>query len=112
MRTVWLPTLLALLLAAGSAPASEPGHHGWPWGLGRPACPTCPDDYQPKCLPAGPRPVCGRGADDYCAKPLPCVRGVTCVGRDDYCRRPFPCLRLDCYPAWFTCGAPSGTAPR
>ncbi|MFL5340396.1 MAG: hypothetical protein ACJ8F7_09615 [Gemmataceae bacterium] len=104
MKRLSLAIALAVIVA-GHAAAGDPA---WPWWCvlypaHRP-CPSCPDDYCPKPLPCvrGTPPGC---ADDYGLKPLPCVRGVSCLGANDYCpKRPVavPC----CYPPWYKCVPP------
>ena len=46
-----------------------------------------------KCWPNCVKMVC---CDDYCPKPMPCVRQVGCGVCDDYCRKPEPCAREVC----------------
>jgi hypothetical protein len=75
-----------------------------------PACYNCPDDYCQKPLPCV-RPVCGSLPDDYCPKPLPCVPCPVRGCGDDYCAKPFPsCLPPSIRP-WYTCGPTAGPCP-
>jgi hypothetical protein len=72
-------------------------------------CCTCPDSYCPKpqpCVPCALRGCC----DDYCPKPMPCTASLRYCGCDDYCPKP-SCIRLPpCWPAWYSCGAPSSNS--
>ena len=70
----------------------------------------CCDDYCRKPLPCV-KPLCDSGScDDYCPKPLPCVKPLCYCGCcDDYCRKPLP--QLNChfccgYPDYYRCGPP------
>ena len=83
------------------------------WGhlFGRGACVPdcitlrCCDDYCPKPLPCV-RGVSCFGCDDYCPKPLPRACGVNCFCCDDYCPKPLPCVRCCPPPVGLTCGPP------
>ncbi len=71
----------------------------------------CPDNYNPKAMPPIPCAPLKGCADDYHAKPMPCVpvpsRG--CV--DDYCPKQCPiALPRTCEP-WYTCGPCSCRTP-
>ena len=97
-----LVLVLAALGLGGTAAASAP-HGPWRWYTGLRPCPSCPDDYCAKPLPA----VCSavwRGKDDYCPKPLPGVCPVSCFGKDDYCRKPLPAVPRCWVPPGSTCG--------
>jgi hypothetical protein len=68
-----------------------------------PACYNCPDDYCQKPLPCVRR-VCGGGPNDYCPKPLPFVPCPVKGCGEDYCAKPFPsCLPPSIRP-WYSCG--------
>ena len=65
----------------------------------------CCDDYCPKPEPCV-RPVTCFTCPDYCPKPEPCVCPVTCFCCPDYCPKPLPCLSC-CPPTpGLTCGWP------
>jgi hypothetical protein len=106
--------LTALFAAVGfvnPAVAGEPWFHWWPWRATGPACPTCPEDYCSKCLPAVPCAMGPCGPNDYCPKTLPTVCPVKCFGANDYCSKALPALWKCCYPPWFTCGSASCAKP-
>lgn len=56
----------------------------------------CPDDYCRKPLPCLRLPCIARTCDDYHCKPLPSEPCVPCLQCDTYCRKPFPCPPATC----------------
>jgi hypothetical protein len=112
MRIFLFTGLLVVGLCHTAAAAELASHWWWPWASSQPPCPCCPDDYHAKPLPCV-RPVTCGGPDDYHRKPLPHTCPVQCGGPDDYCRKPCPLPPPLCAPPWYTCGpaAPCATAP-
>ncbi|MBL8829391.1 MAG: hypothetical protein JNM18_20575 [Planctomycetaceae bacterium] len=91
---VFVLTLLALVSVA-SAKADERRARLW-YGftcsnVANCAKDCCPDNYCPKPLPCVRVPLCYQ-CDDYCPKPLPCVQKPNCFECDRYCRKPIPLL--------------------
>jgi len=101
--------LLALLMVCGVlCGQGRASDLSWPCRQ-RCVCPTCPDDYCRKPLPAiAQLKYCG--PDDYCKKPLPNIFRFTWCGPDDYCKKPLPTMP-HCYPPWYTCGPDCGRLP-
>ena len=113
-----LPVLLVSLWATSSAQAMNWNaffclDRCWPDCIKK----VCCDDYCPKPMPCVKR-VCKFGCDDYCPKPEPCVKKTRATRCDDY--RPKcppvikcpPCGHLKCAPAACARGKQTGRAAR
>jgi len=93
--------VLVLLTATARADL----HRLLSWNMCWPNCvtKTCCDDYCPKPMPCVKR-TCNFGCDDYCPKPMPCVKRTCNFGCDDYCPKCPPTIRcaptagLKCVP--------------
>lgn len=105
-RIVGILPLLLFALSVTPAMSAEPyrarlwsGHScGNFWNCAKDCC---PDNYCPKPVPCVKSPLCFQ-CDTYCPKPLPCVQSPNCFECDRYCRKPFPIICCPCEPG--VCG--------
>jgi hypothetical protein len=115
MKTIFRMTVLVVAMSAwlpaARAQEPQPLFDGCHWIYPR-LCVLwqqrkcwCPDDYCPKPLPCVRPGPCGC-VDDYCFKKLPWVPPNAKGCADDYCPKTCPILLgSNCEP-WYTCGPP------
>lgn len=98
-------SLFLAIVAAGPCAAAETGP--MTTCCDARSCCVCCDDYCPKpmpCVRCAPLGCC----DDYCPKLMPWTKPLCYCGPNDYCPKPWICVR-PCWPAWYSCGAPDFT---
>jgi hypothetical protein len=109
MKAFMLAIPVIVAFGASLAVASEPNTTVAPCcvdscGATRPLG-GCPDDYCRKPMPCVRRLPCGQ-CDDYCPKPLPRICTLPCGESYEYCRKPWPRLCRPLRAENYSCGQP------